>query len=680
MWLNKLNPQQREAVQTTHGPVLILAGAGTGKTRVITHRIAYLQQKGVMPHNILAVTFTNKAAREMQERVRALLPRKKSPSKQDGPAHTKPTICTFHSFCVRVLRRYIDKLGYKRNFVIYDQSDQIGVIRKLTSDWSKSNINIKPAEWLGFLSRLRNTSSLDALGLDPSTAKLAQRLMERYNTALQACNAVDFDDLIILTLRLFEEHPEALTACREMYRYVMVDEYQDTNGKQFQLIHALTSEHRNLCVVGDDDQSIYGWRGAEIANLLNLEDHYPEVKVVKLEQNYRSTSTILNAANGVIRNNPLRKDKTLWSQKGHGTPIRLILFETDEEEANGIVEEIEVQRISTHIPWKEQAILFRTNLQARPIETALRSAKVKYRLVGSQSYFDRREVKDVLAYLKVMINPDDDISLLRIANVPARGLSAKTMQTLLQISQDRKTSVYAVMRHTDVLDRLHTAARKSAQSFIEFIERCRQFLQEEGQGNVAAWAKGFLEQTGYFVDLEHSEKDPKVAENRLQSAHELVSSIDSLTDALGTVTGEARLIRFLEEITLDQDRFENEDDLPDAVTLITMHSCKGLEYPHVHIVGMEQGLLPHTRSVEEGTLDEERRLFYVAITRAMESLTISHCESRKKYGQIVPSHPSRFLTELPEECVEHVDSVFHRPASQEKGSAMFDALKASLDF
>jgi superfamily I DNA/RNA helicase len=465
-----------------------------------------------------------------------------------------------------------------------------------------------------------------------------------------------------------------------MYRYVMVDEYQDTNGKQFQLIHALTSEHRNLCVVGDDDQSIYGWRGAEIANLLNLEDHFPEVRVVKLEQNYRSTSIILDAANAVIRHNPLRKDKTLWSQKGKGPLIRLMAFESDEAEADAIVEEIEVQRMSSKIPWKDQSILFRTNLQARPIETALRKGKVKYRLVGSQSYFDRREVKDVLAYLRVMLNPDDDISLLRIANVPARGLSAKTMQTLLQISQDRRTSVYAVMRHTDVQEQLHNAARKSVQSFLQFMDETRAFLSGESTDSISGWAREFLEQTGYFIDLKHSEKDPKAAENRLQSATELLSSIDELTSKMVNTSGGEKLTHFLEEISLDQDRFKNEDEQTDEVTMITMHSCKGLEFPHVHVVGMEQGLLPHTRSVEEGTMDEERRLFYVAITRAMESLTISHCETRKKYGQITSCEPSRFLTELPAECVEVVDGVFQRPATKESGAAMFDALKASLDF
>jgi DNA helicase II / ATP-dependent DNA helicase PcrA len=679
MWLQKLNPEQLKAVKTTHGPLLILAGAGTGKTGVITHRIAYLVKKGVLPHNILAVTFTNKAAREMQGRVRALLPKKKTAAQQTGKYPSNPTICTFHSFCVRVLRRYIDKLGYKRNFVIYDQSDQLGVIRKLTSDWSKSNIKIKPAEWLHFISRLRNASSLETLGLDTATMRLAERLLSRYEAALKACNAVDFDDLILLTLKLFEHHAEVLTSCRDLYRYVMVDEYQDTNGKQFQLVHALTSAHRNLCVVGDDDQSIYGWRGAEVSNLLNLEEHFPEVKVVKLEQNYRSTSVILNAANAVICNNPLRRKKTLWSQKGMGGLIRLMHFESDDDEATAVVEELEIQRMSSHIPWKEQAILFRTNLQARPLETALRSSKVRYRLVGSQSYFDRREVKDVLAYLKVLLNPDDDISLLRIANVPARGLSAKTMHSLLQTSQQRQTSVHAVMKHSDVQEAFHTAARRSIQSFLSFLETGQRHLVNEDAGEVGAWAKSMLEEVGYFVDLQHSEKDPKMADNRVQSAMELLASIDTLTQGMGMVTAEARLIHFLEEIALDQDRFDQENEQPDAVTLITMHSCKGLEFPNVHIVGMEQGLLPHTRSIEEGTLDEERRLFYVAITRAMETLTISHCANRKKYGATVTCLPSVFLSELPPESVEVVDDVFQRPASQESGSAMFDALKASLD-
>jgi len=678
MSLHHLNPQQAEAVRTTHGPALILAGAGTGKTRVITERVVHLIDKGVAPHHILAVTFTNKAAREMVARVRGLLKTKRS-LQAEAEEGSKPVICTFHSFCVRVLRQFIDRLGYKRNFVIYDPSEQVGVIRRLTSDWAKSHITIKPAEWLSLISRLKNATSWESLGIDAGTQRLAERLMERYGSALKACNAVDFDDLILLVLELFNTDKEVLETCRKNHRYIMVDEYQDTNGKQFQLLKALASEHQNVCVVGDDDQSIYGWRGAEIANLLHLEDHFPGIRVIKLEQNYRSNNTILKAANAVIRHNPLRKDKTLWSSKGEGPLIQLMVFETEEAEAQAVAEGIEVQRLSKRIPWNHQAILFRTNLQARPLETALRQSKIAYRLVGSQSYFDRREVKDILAFLKVLINPDDDISLLRIANVPARGLSAKTMQTLLQLSQDRNTSVWSVMHHSDLESHLRAAASKSRRAFVSLIEDQRRFLQEENKMGLAHWARSFFDHIGYFTELKHSEKDPKIAENRMQSAQELVSSIDSLTTSMGSVKGEDRLNQFLEEIALDQDRLDEKDKQGEGVTLITMHSCKGLEYPHVHIVGLEQGLLPHTRSIDEGSLDEERRLFYVAITRAMESLTISHCETRNKFGQTTPCQPSVFLNELPDELVELADDVFKRPVSPSSGAAMFDALKSSLD-
>ncbi len=677
MPLHQLNPQQAQAVRCTHGPVLILAGAGTGKTRVITERIVHLMERGVAPHHILAVTFTNKAAREMGIRVRGLMKKgalNRSPESQEA----KPLIGTFHSFCVRVLRQYIDRLGYRKHFVIYDTSDQVGIIRRLTSDWNKSQITVKPAEWLSLISRIKNAASAEQLGMEASTQKLAGRLMERYQAALKACNAVDFDDLILLVLELFEKHPAVLDACRRQYRYIMVDEYQDTNGQQFRLLKALAGEHQNLCVVGDDDQSIYGWRGAEIANLLNLEEHFPAIQIIKLEQNYRSTNIILNAANALIRHNPLRKDKTLWSEKGTGDLIRLMEFASDEAEATAVVEEIEVQRMSGRIPWKDQAILFRTNLQSRPLETALRQARVSYRLVGGQSYFDRREIKDVLAFLKVLINPDDDISLLRIANVPPRGLSSKTMQNLLALSEARSTSVWAVMRHTDLSDQLHAAASRSARALVSMFEE-RMAQLEEKSLMLGPWARTFLETIGYFGDLARSEKDPKVAENRVQGAKELLESIDTLTQSMGLVSGRERLERFLEAVALDQDRFDDKETEGEGVTLITMHSCKGLEFPHVHIVGLEQGLLPHSRSIDEGSMDEERRLFYVALTRAMKSLTLSHCATRQKFGQTMPCHPSSFLSELPSELIEIADDVFKKPVSASSGAAMFDALKNSLE-
>src|SRR5664279_4173063 len=419
--LSSLNPQQRQAAETINGPVLILAGAGTGKTRVITFRIAHLIAKGVAPGNILAVTFTNKAAREMQERVHKLLPKSQTPDARTSD--TRPTICTFHSLCVRILRQHIERLGYKRNFVIYDESEQLGAVKKILAQISAKGEKTDPAAILSLLSRFRNGGERATIFGDPSVRTMAEHIQTRYESALRACNAVEFDDLILLTLRLFQEHPDALEACRAKYRYVMVDEYQDTNAAQFKLVQALTCQHRNLCVVGDDDQSIYGWRGAEISNLLDMEKHFPETKVVKLEQNYRSTNTILAAANAIIQHNVRRRGKKLWSQKGDGPGFLLHTFANDEEEARTIAEQIEYARLAQRVPWADQAILFRTNAQSRPLETALRQAGVRYHLIGGQSFFDRREVRDFLAYLKVMINPDDDVSLLRIANVPARGLS-----------------------------------------------------------------------------------------------------------------------------------------------------------------------------------------------------------------------------------------------------------------
>ncbi len=464
--LSTLNPQQKLAVETIKGPVLILAGAGTGKTRVITYRIAHMVEKGIAPGNILGVTFTNKAAREMQERVTKLLPRPARTAAGEKP--DRPTICTFHSLCVRILRQHIEKLGYKRNFVIYDESEQLSAVKKILSRISAKGEKTDPAAILALLSRYKNGGAKAAAFADPSVAALAEHIRSQYETALHACNAVDFDDLILLTLKLFNEHPDALEACRAKYRYVMVDEYQDTNAAQFNLVHALTREHRNLCVVGDDDQSIYGWRGAEIANLLDMEQHYPEVKVIKLEQNYRSTTTILHAANAVIKNNTRRRGKSLWSQKGQGEKITLHAFSDDEAEARTVVEQIEYNRMAHRIPWEQHAILFRTNIQSRALETALRQASVRYHLIGGQSYFDRREVRDFLAYVKVFVNPNDDISLLRIANVPARGLSDVTMERLLAASHERKCSVFEAMKNPVVAATHLSKTRASIEAFVRF--------------------------------------------------------------------------------------------------------------------------------------------------------------------------------------------------------------------
>ena len=676
--LSSLNPQQRQAAETINGPVLILAGAGTGKTRVITHRIAHLIAKGVAPENILAVTFTNKAAREMQERVNKLLPNLKSKTQNPEPPK-RPTICTFHSLCVRILRSHIERLGYKRNFVIYDESEQLAAVKKILSNISAKGEKTDPFAILALLSKFKNGGEASAAFADPSGRALAEHICKRYESALRACNAVDFDDLILLTLRLFNEFPDVLEACRAKYRYVMADEYQDTNATQFQLIYALTLKHRNLCVVGDDDHSIYGWRGAEIAYLLDLEKHYPEVKIVKLEQNYRSTNTILTAANALIKNNTRRRAKQLWSQKGQGTKILLRACDNEDVEATEIVGQIEFARLAHRVSWKENAILFRTNIQSRPIETALRKAGVRYHLIGGQSFFDRREIRDFLAYLKMFINPHDDISLLRIANTPARGLSDVTMERLLAASQERHCSVFAAMKNSLVAVEFQKRTQECIAAFVGFIERTRATLANEmvkHEPNVLQiWADKFLDESGYLLELRRQEKDAEAGDARVRNLRDLTATLDG-SNSSGKALFE-RLEEFLENITLDSDR-EDEEEKGDVVTLITMHSCKGLEFPRVFIVGLEDGLLPHTRSTVEGTLDEERRLFYVAVTRAMLSLTISHCASRKKYGQLLPCHPSRFLKELPPELVEHAEEKDKKPVNEAVGKSLFDLMREAV--
>ncbi len=677
--LNTLNPQQRQAVVTLNGPVLILAGAGTGKTRVITCRIAYMVERGVAPGNILAVTFTNKAAREMQERVSKLIPQKRRKEPEQDKSQNRPTIATFHSLCVRILRLHIEKLGYKRNFVIYDGAEQLAVVKKILAHVSPKHLKIEPGAVLAMLSRFKNGGERASVFGDPVVREMAERVRSRYESALRACNAVDFDDLILLTLRLFDEHPDALEACRAKYRYVMVDEYQDTNAAQFRLVHALTREHRNLCVVGDDDQSIYGWRGAEISNLLDMEKHYPEVKVVKLEQNYRSTNTILDAANAVIKRNTERRGKRLWSDKGQGAKIALRCYANEEEEAQAAVDRIQVARMVRRVPWKDQAILFRTNAQSRPLETALRHSGVRYHLIGGQSFFDRREIRDLIAYLKTTINPHDDVSLLRIANVPARGLSDVTMERLLAASSERKASVFSTMRNPVVTATFQAKARESIEAFVAFVEHCHSQLQQAVPPGtprpLQTWADNLLQHCGYYEETRRSERNVEAGDTRVRNLKDFVATLDN--DAKGGTLAE-RLEGFLEDVMLDAEREAEEEEAGDAVTLITMHSCKGLEFPHVHIVGLEQGLLPHSRSAEENTLDEERRLFYVALTRAMQTLTISHCGGRKKYGQIAPAHPSEFLKDLPEELLNRGDETVERVAP-DAGKDLFAAMRARIE-
>ncbi|MGD1085398.1 MAG: 3'-5' exonuclease, partial [Verrucomicrobiota bacterium] len=582
----------------------------------------------------------------------------------------RPTICTFHSLCARILRLHIERLGYKRNFVIYSESDQLAAVKKILSHISDQAAKADPAQVLALLSRHKNAGSSGAAFADPNVAALAEHVASRYQSALRACNAVDFDDLILLTLRLFADHPDVLKCCRDKYQYVMVDEYQDTNAAQFQLIHHLTAAHGNLCVVGDDDQSIYGWRGAQIANLLDMERHFPKVKTIRLEQNYRSTTTILSAANALIKHNVRRRPKQLWSQNGQGQKILLHTYSDDDAEARHTAEQIEFARLARRVAWREQAILFRTNQQARSLETALRQAGIRYHLIGGQSFFDRREIKDFLAFLKTFLNPHDDISLLRIANVPARGLSEVTMERLLAASHQRSCSVFSAMRHTDVRAGFAPKTRESLAAFVDFIQRHQAGLRDGATVSPRQWAENFLQEIAYEAELRRGEKTADAAENRIRNLKELAATLPS-----ATTDPAAQLEDFLDDLSLDSDRQEEKELTGDAVTLITMHSCKGLEFPHVFIVGLEDGLLPHSRSKLEGGLDEERRLFYVALTRAMRTLTLSHCAARKKYGQPRPCHPSPFLGELPPDLLELADEKSKAPVSVQAGRDGFAAMR-----
>ncbi|MGC8885792.1 MAG: ATP-dependent helicase [Verrucomicrobiia bacterium] len=671
--LGQLNSQQREAVLTVNRPVLILAGAGTGKTRVITYRIAYLISEGVPASNILAVTFTNKAAREMLERVNQSIPK----SQTLNGEKQRPLICTFHSLGSRVLRHHIEKLGYKKNFVIYDESEQLTVVKKILSEIATKNLKPDPKVVSSIISRIKNSGGIksDNFYDDAVSDLVARRLLTKYESALRACNAVDFDDLLLLPLKLFTEHSDILQMYREKFKYIMVDEYQDTNGAQFELLKLLSEKHRNLCVVGDDDQSIYGWRGAEISNILSFEEHFPDAKIVKLEQNYRSTNIILEAANKLISHNPKRHSKKLWSAKGMGEKIQIRSFETEDEEAEAIAQWLIYKNKILKLPLEHCAVLFRTNQQSRPIEMALRKANISYHLVGGQSYFDRKEIRDAIAYLKVFVNPDDDVSLLRIANVPPRGLSDATMEKLLHISQRLNLSVFRTMQSKAALEELSEPPREAAIEFINLINSLIQSLYKKPSrsNELEQLLCGFFEQIGYFDDLKKYDKDPESAENRVQNIKDMLAGIDNHD-------GESlleKLENFLDEISLETDREDDREKRPNSVTLITMHSCKGLEFPHVFIAGAEDNLIPHSRSILEDRIDEERRLFYVAITRAMQSLTISYCLSRKSYGKYKPCHPSRFLEELPQHLLENDADTKEVPV--EKARILFQRMRELLD-
>ncbi|MEA3145918.1 MAG: ATP-dependent helicase UvrD/PcrA [Verrucomicrobiota bacterium] len=661
MRLFDLNPQQLEAVKATRGPVLILAGAGTGKTRVITARIAYLLSEGVSADKILAVTFTNKAANEMRKRVAAM---------RENTKGSKLTICTFHALCVRILRQDIDKLGYKSTFSIYDESDQLGLIRKIITRLAAASEKLDPNAARSFISKIKNQGRK----ILPSEQTLEAAVFRRYQEELKTFNAVDFDDLLILAVQLLNEFPDVRTRWQNRFDFMMVDEFQDTNRLQLDLVRQLGGSHRNVCVVGDDDQSIYGWRGAEISNILEFERDFPNPKIVKLEQNYRSTNAILGAANSIIRHNPRRRPKSLWCENGDGPPVRLVQVPDDREEANYVVGEIQKQQLAEQCPWAEFAVIFRMNAQSRLIEENLRRLHIPYRVVGGRSFFERREVKDLLAYLSCLVNPQDDVSLLRIVNTPARGIGASTIELAIQESNKTNQSVFETLVSEPFQHLLSQRTREAIRKFTELIDAFETKMSEP-LTNFSKVVEELLLQIDYFQDLRRGCKTPEESLNREENVRELIRAIAEYQSR--STEG---LPGFLAETALDRERQEEPEKSADGVTLITFHAAKGLEFSQVFLLGLEEGLLPHSRSKLEGNLDEERRLFYVGITRAKRGLTVTHCTNRLKYGSPAPCHPSSFLKDLDSRFTEVLNfhELTNKPAGEGTAKLHFAKMRELL--
>ncbi len=659
--VSDLNPEQYEAAVHEGGPMLILAGAGTGKTRTITSRIAWLVSQGVDPGGILAVTFTNKAAREMKERIRGMI---------SSEAAKRVTASTFHALCLRILRGDARRLGYKEDFSIFDESDQLGLIKKLITRAAARDEKLDPGLAKNLISKARN----EGLPLDEKT--LLGDVAQRYEQELRALNAMDFDDLLIQTVRLLDGHPDVRERWGARVRHLLVDEFQDTNGLQLELVTRLAGSGRpDVCVVGDDDQSIYGWRGARLSNILEFERHFPDPKIVRLERNYRSTPEILAAANRLIRNNPRRRKKSLISHLPAGDPVRFLSVPDDCKEAEFVVGEIQSRRDRGSLRWEDFAVLYRMNAQSRLLEQELRREKIPYRLVGGKSFFERREIKDITAYLAVFVNPSDDPALLRIINTPPRGIGATTVEMALALSAEKRVSLYEALQSPEHLDICSRKTAAAITAFVSELEAARIQIATPGS-DPAAILRRLLEDCGYIEDLRRSCKSPEEALGREGNVLEMFH-------ALGDFLRHSRkegIRGFLDGISLDREREEDRKDNAFGVTLITLHAAKGLEFPHVFLVGAEDGLLPHERSKEEGTMDEERRLFYVGITRAMRSLTITWCRSRKKFGSPLHCRPSPFLQEILGEGVieENYEALMNRPLSDEEVRSQFAALRAQI--
>lgn len=647
--LSSLNPQQREAVEATEGPLLVLAGAGSGKTRVITVRIAYLiAEKGVLPHNILAVTFTNKAAGEMRERVVELL--------KGQPISSFPLITTFHSFCVRILRRDIEALGegYKTNFTIYDTDDSQKVIKACIKDLGFDEKQINPRMVRSAISNAKNKGEdveLFSSRIEHTDEKrtATAKVFRMYEQRLRTANALDFDDLLIKTVRLLGRSPEIREKYNDRYKYILVDEYQDTNPLQLSLIRYLTEKQENICVVGDDAQSIYGFRQADIRNILEFESHYPTAKVILLEQNYRSTQTILDVADSIISNNINQKKKKLWTSNMGGE--RVFYYQSGDADGEGRFVAGKIEEHLRHQPTEKIAVLYRTNAQSRVFEESLRRSRIGYNIVGGFSFYERQEIKDIIAYLKLALNPFDDIALLRVVNTPARGIGKTSLDELAAQARSLGSSLWeAVGTITDPAfagqTTLTNRAKDALRSFKRVVEGLQQKTAEAAGSSkkVSDVVIAAIDDSGYSLMLRSDNSDE--AEARLENLEELVNAAADYD-----VMEDANLRDFIDHaaLTSDTDKFDRNAD----VTLMTIHAAKGLEFPVVFLVGLEDGIFPHSRSINDAKeLEEERRLAYVAITRAEKVLYITHSMRRRVYGEEMASEPSQFLNELPLELIE----------------------------
>ena len=651
-----LNEQQKEAVLHTEGPLLILAGAGSGKTRVLTHRIAYLiEEKGINPWNILAITFTNKAAGEMRERVDNLV----------GFGSESIWVSTFHSMCVRILRRHIDLLGFDTNFTIYDTDDQKTLMKDICKLLQIDTKIFRERSLLAAISQAKNELvtpeefRIQAQG-DFSRQKIAS-VYEEYEKQMRANNALDFDDLLVKAVQLFQTQADVLDYYQERFRYIMVDEYQDTNTVQFELVRLLSAKYRNLCVVGDDDQSIYKFRGANIRNILDFEQVFPDAKVIKLEQNYRSTSNILNAANAVIRHNHGRKDKTLWTDNGEGDKINVRQFDTAFDEAEYIVGDIRERVESGKAAYNDHAILYRTNAQSRMFEEKFVTANIPYKIVGGINFYARREIKDLLAYLKTIDNGRDDLAVRRIINVPKRGIGLTSINRVQEYASGREIGFYEALMAVDLIPDIGRGASK-LESFVALIEH---FKTDAKELTISELMQEILEETGYIESLK--EEGSEEAESRIENIDELISKITAYEETCEDRDEPATLNGFLEEVALVAD-IDSLDESNDYVVLMTLHSAKGLEFPHVYLAGMEDGVFPSYMTItadDPEEVEEERRLCYVGITRAEEELTLTCARRRMIRGETQYNKMSRFLKEIPMELLS-TGAVFQKPEPEEE--------------